>query len=55
LKFAYVELLTLDGEKVTKREKIAQDIGRVRNVKIGPDGLIYIAVEGQGIYRLIPE
>lgn len=55
LKFAYVELLTLDGEKVINREKIAQDIGRVRNVKMGPDGLIYIAVEGQGIFRLIPE
>ncbi|MCG2419826.1 PQQ-dependent sugar dehydrogenase [Aequorivita sp. F47161] len=55
LKFAYVELLTLDGKKVTNREKIAQDIGRVRNVKMGPDGLIYIAVEGQGIFRLIPE
>lgn len=54
LKFSYVELLTLDGEKIIKREKIAQDIGRVRNVKMGPDGLIYIAVEGQGIYRLIP-
>lgn len=55
LKFAYVELLTLEGEKVTDREKIAQGIGRVRNVKMGPDGLIYIAVEGQGIFRLIPE
>ncbi|MAP80765.1 MAG: hypothetical protein CL526_06720 [Aequorivita sp.] len=55
LKFAYVELLTLDGEKVVNREKIAQDIGRVRNVKLGPDNLIYIAVEGQGIFRLIPE
>src|SRR5690606_6249093 len=55
LKFGYVELLTLEGEKVTNREKIAQDIGRVRNVKMGSDGLIYIAVEGQGIFRLIPE
>lgn len=55
LKFAYVELLTIKDGKVTNREKIAQDIGRVRNVKIGPDGLIYIAVEGQGIFRLIPE
>ncbi len=55
LKFSYVELLTLEGEKVIAREKIAQDIGRVRNVKMGPDGLIYIAVEGQGIFRLIPE
>ena len=55
LKFAYVELLTLDGEKVIGREKIAQDIGRVRNVKMGTDDLIYIAVEGQGIFRLVPE
>lgn len=55
LKFAYVELLSLDGEKVVGREKIAQDIGRVRNVKMGPDGLIYIGVEGQGIFRLVPE
>lgn len=54
LKFGYVEMLTLDDEKVVEREKIAQDIGRVRNVKMGPDGLIYIAVEGQGIFRLIP-
>ena len=55
LKFAYVELLTLDGDKVIDREKIAEDIGRVRNVKIGSDGLIYIAVEGKGIFRLLPK
>ena len=55
LKFAYVEMLTLEGKKVVNREKIAQDIGRVRNVKMGPDDLIYIAVEGQGIFRLVPE
>ncbi|WP_347372765.1 PQQ-dependent sugar dehydrogenase [Aequorivita sp. Q41] len=55
LKFGYVELLSLEGNKVIGRQKIAQDIGRVRNVKMGLDGLIYIAVEGQGIFRLIPE
>ncbi len=55
LKFAYVELLSLEGDKVVNREKIAQDIGRVRNVKMDPDGLIYIAVEGQGIFRLVPQ
>lgn len=54
LKFGYVELLTFDGEKVIKREKIAEGIGRVRNVRMGPDNLIYIAVEGQGIFRLTP-
>jgi glucose/arabinose dehydrogenase len=55
LKFNYVELLTLKGEKVVKREKIAEDIGRVRNVKMGPDGYIYIAVESDGIYKLSPD
>ncbi|MBT8263036.1 MAG: PQQ-dependent sugar dehydrogenase [Bacteroidia bacterium] len=54
LKFNYVELLKLDGNKVVGREKIAEDIGRVRNVKQGPDGYIYIAVEGDGIYKVVP-
>lgn len=54
LKFNYVELVSLEGDKVVGREKIAQDIGRVRNVKMGPDDLIYIAIEGQGIVRLQP-
>jgi glucose/arabinose dehydrogenase len=55
LKFNYVELLRLDGNKVIGREKIAEDVGRVRNVKIGPDGYIYIAVEGQGIVKVVPK
>ncbi len=55
LKFGYVELLALDKEKVISREKIAEGLGRVRNVKMGPDNLIYIAVEGQGIIRLLPK
>ncbi|GEQ86102.1 pyrroloquinoline-quinone glucose dehydrogenase [Patiriisocius marinistellae] len=55
LKFNYVELLELEGDKVTGRKKIAEDIGRVRNVEQAPDGYIYIAVEGDGIYKVIPE
>ncbi|HPF11733.1 MAG TPA: PQQ-dependent sugar dehydrogenase [Flavobacteriaceae bacterium] len=55
LKFNYVELLHLKGNKVIGREKIAEDIGRVRNVKMGPDGFIYVAVEGRGIFRLVPK
>ena len=54
LKFNYVELLKLDGDRVIGREKIADGIGRVRNVRIGPNGYIYIALEGQGIVRLLP-
>ncbi|EDM43447.1 hypothetical protein SCB49_00320 [unidentified eubacterium SCB49] len=54
LKFNYVELLKLEGNKVVDREKIAEDIGRVRNIQQGPDGYIYIAVEGDGIFRIMP-
>ncbi|MAM17799.1 MAG: hypothetical protein CME35_02360, partial [Gramella sp.] len=52
LKFQYLELLRLDGKKIEKREKLLEDIGRVRNVKQGPDGNIYVAVEGNGIFKL---
>lgn len=55
LAFQYLERLTLQGSKVTDREKLMGDLGRVRNVRQGPDGLIYVAVEGKGIYKLIPK
>ena len=54
LKFNYIELVKFDGTQVLSREKIAQDVGRVRNVKMGPDDYIYIGVEGQGIVRIMP-
>tara|TARA_R110002050_G_scaffold118625_3_gene236142 strand:- start:41180 stop:42301 length:1122 start_codon:yes stop_codon:yes gene_type:complete len=55
LKFQYLERLVMNGTKVIKREKLLSDIGRVRNVIEGPDGLIYVAVEGKGIYKLVPK
>jgi len=55
LKFQYLERLVLDGTKVLKREKLVADLGRVRDVKEGPDGLIYLAIEGKGIYKLVPK
>ena len=54
LAFQYLERLELDGTKVTYREKLMEDIGRVRNILQGPDGYIYVAVEGKGIYKLVP-
>jgi glucose/arabinose dehydrogenase len=54
LKFQYLELVKLKGKDVIERQKIATDIGRVRNVAQGPDGYIYIAVEGKGILKIIP-
>jgi len=54
LKFQYLELVKLKGNTVIERQKIAKDIGRVRNVAQGPDGFIYIGVEGKGILKIIP-
>lgn len=55
LKFQYVEHMTLDGKRVTGREKLLEQIGRVRDVVESPDGDIYVSVEGKGIVRIIPK
>lgn len=54
LKFQYLELVKLKGDEVIGRQKIGTDIGRVRNVAQGPDGYIYLAVEGKGILKIVP-
>ncbi len=53
LKFKYLERLVIKNNKVTKREKILNEIGRVRNVKEGPDGYLYLGVDGKGILKVI--
>jgi glucose/arabinose dehydrogenase len=55
LAFQYLERLTLEGTKVVNREKLLENMGRVRDVRQGPDGFIYVAIEGKGIYRLVPK
>ncbi len=55
LKFGQVVMITLDGDKAVKEEVVKDDLTRVRNIKQGPDGYIYLAVDGQGIYKLIPK
>lgn len=55
LRFDYVERIVLDGQKVLHQEKLVEGIGRVRNVVMSPDGLVYIGLENPGrIVRLIP-
>ncbi|WP_418262827.1 PQQ-dependent sugar dehydrogenase [Flavobacterium faecale] len=54
LKFQYLELVKLNGTSIVGRQKIATDIGRLRNVIEGPDGYIYMGVEGKGIIKIIP-
>ncbi len=54
LKFEYLERLVIENNKIVKREKILDKIGRVRNVVEGPDGYLYVGVEGKGILKIIP-
>ena len=52
LKFGYLVHATLEGDRIVSQERIAEGIGRVRNVEQGPDGYIYVGIEGKGLYRL---
>ena len=54
LKFAYLVALELDGDKVIGQEILFPGIGRVRNVKQGTDGYIYVSTDGAGIFKIIP-
>jgi glucose/arabinose dehydrogenase len=48
--------LELDGDRVRKEERYLSDVGRVRNVVQGPDGLLYLLIDaGNGsIVRISP-
>jgi aldose sugar dehydrogenase len=55
LRFKYLNLSYLNGTAITKEEKLLKNIGRVRDVRMAPDGYIYVAVENPGyVFRLIP-
>jgi glucose/arabinose dehydrogenase len=54
LKFQYLNRVVLENNKVVKEEKLLQNLGRVRNVRQGPDDYIYISIEQLGIVRIIP-
>ncbi len=51
--------LTLQGQRVDNEETLVRRMGRIRDVRQGPDGLIYLAIDGEGgkptpILRLEP-
>jgi glucose/arabinose dehydrogenase len=54
LKFRHLVRVVLQDDKVISQHIVAAGIGRVRNVKQGPDGYIYVAIEGAGIFKLLP-
>jgi glucose/arabinose dehydrogenase len=49
--------LVLDGEKVVAEERLlTQQVGRIRDVRVGPDGLVYLLSDSPdgGLWRLRP-
>jgi len=55
LKFGYLVLCQLEGNKVVSQQILFEGIGRVRNVKQLADGFIYIATENNKIVRVVPD
>jgi len=57
LKFRYLARLVLDGERVVREEKLLPELGqRVRDVREGPDGFIYLLTDDRDgqLLRLRP-
>ncbi|RJE70340.1 MULTISPECIES: PQQ-dependent sugar dehydrogenase [Reichenbachiella] len=55
LRFKYLNLCKIEGKKVVEEERLLHNIGRIRNVKVAPDGYIYVAIEQPGyIFKLLP-
>ena len=51
----HLRRLELEGDKVVNQEVLFSEMGRVRDVVTGPDGLIYVALNNPGrIARLVP-
>ncbi|HWJ92100.1 MAG TPA: PQQ-dependent sugar dehydrogenase, partial [Flavisolibacter sp.] len=55
LRYKYLDLCYIQGTKIIRQEKLFKNIGRVRDVRMAPDGYIYISVENPGfVFRITP-
>ena len=56
LKFGYLARLELEAGKVVREHKLLEGVGRVRDVRQGPDGLLYLLTDSAGgqLLRVLP-
>jgi len=55
LRFRYISRLKMDGQKVVGEERLLENIGRLRDIKMGDDGYVYFTVENPGlVFRIMP-
>ena len=54
-----LDRMTVNGRTVTGRETLVPGMGRIRDIRQGPDGYIYLAIEDRDgkptpVYRMEP-
>ncbi|WP_440480613.1 PQQ-dependent sugar dehydrogenase [Ramlibacter tataouinensis] len=56
LKFGYLDRVELEGGKVVREHRLLEGVGRVRDVRQGPDGLLYLLTDSANgrLLRLQP-
>ena len=54
LKFDYIHRVKLERDRMIYEEKVLEDLGRIRTIRQGPDGYLYISIEGKGLVKIIP-
>lgn len=55
LKFHWLSRCKTEGNIISSEESMLKEIGRMRDVRMGPDGYIYITIEGPGyVLKLVP-
>ncbi|MEM9324909.1 MAG: PQQ-dependent sugar dehydrogenase [Bacteroidota bacterium] len=55
LRYKYLNRCVMDGNEIVREEPLLKNVGRLRNVELGPDGYLYIGVEKPGyVFRLVP-
>ncbi len=55
LRFNYLNRCVIKNNKVVKQEKVLVNLGRMRNVKMGVDGYLYVGTENPGmVFRVRP-
>ncbi len=55
LRFKYLNASFIKGDKVVNEEMLLKNIGRVRDVRVSPDGFIYVATEQSGmVLKILP-
>lgn len=54
LRGSKLELLEISDNRVIRSTDLITDSGRIRAIRQGPDGYVYLGIEGEGIKRLVP-